>query len=58
MFCQGNNLLELAFGVRALARSPLEGSPADWIATRMLTLADAASGGSVMGQITPGYSDA
>ncbi|WP_447921668.1 c-type cytochrome [Achromobacter aegrifaciens] len=42
----------------AAAIPPLEGRSADWIATRMRTLADAASGGTVMGQIARGYSDA
>ncbi|MGB3433022.1 c-type cytochrome [Achromobacter sp.] len=42
----------------AAAIAPLEGRPADWIAARMRTLAQAASEGSVMGQIARGYSDA
>lgn len=40
------------------AIAPLEGRSADWIAARMRTLAQAASEGSVMGQIARGYSDA
>lgn len=42
----------------ASAIPPLEGLPADWIATRMRTLAGAASDAGVMGQIARGYTDA
>ena len=42
----------------ASAIPPLEGRPADWIASRMRTLADTVSEGGVMGQIARGYSDA
>ncbi|MBB1596327.1 cytochrome C [Achromobacter sp. UMC46] len=42
----------------ASAVPALEGRPADWIATRMRTLAGSASEAGVMGQIARGYTDA